>query len=159
MKIAVPKETLPGERRVALVPESIKKLTGKGITIAVEHDAGAAAYFADADFESAGATIESDIGGLLSSADLVLQVQPPTFEQIDQMKSGAMLLTTLTPTRNTDVIRKLVEKRISAFFDRLCGHARHAHSRWTRFRPWPTSRATKQSSSRRTSWPSTSPCS
>ncbi len=115
MKIAVPKETLPDERRVALVPESIKKLAGKGIAIAVEHDAGAAAYFSNADFESAGATIESDVGALLSSADLVLQVQPPTLEQITQMRSGAMLLTTLTPTRNTDVIRKLVEQRISAF--------------------------------------------
>lgn len=115
MKIAVPKEARADERRVALVPESCKKLKGKGIDVTIEAGAGTDAFFADAAYEAVGASIETDRASLLGGADFVLMVNPPSIEQIEQMREGCMLLTTLTPTRNVDVIRKLVEKKISAF--------------------------------------------
>ncbi len=115
MKIVVPREVHEGERRVALVPESVKKLKGKGIEVAVESEAGASAYFSDDAYREVGATIESDVAALLGGGDFVLMVQPPTLEQVGQMREGAMLLTSLLPTRNTDVARALAERKVSAF--------------------------------------------
>src|SRR5437868_670299 len=71
MKIAVPKETRPGERRVALVPESCKKLVQAGYAVAVEAGAGVSAHYLDDAYVQAGATIEPDPQGLLGSADFV----------------------------------------------------------------------------------------
>lgn len=115
MKIAVPKETQADERRVALVPESCKKLIGKGVEVALESGAGAAAYFADPVYQDVGVSIESDAGALLGGADFVLLVSTPTEAQVDQMRAGAMLLGTLLPARNTGIVKKLAERRISAF--------------------------------------------
>ena len=115
MKIAVPKETWEGERRVALVPESCKKLVGNGIDVAVQGGAGTGAYFDDALYAEAGATIEPDGDALLGGADLILMVQPPTLGQVEQMREGAMLLTSLLPVRNLGVVRRLAERKLSAF--------------------------------------------
>ena len=71
MKIAVPKETRPGERRVALVPESCKKLVQAGYAVAVETGAGASAFYLDDAYRQAGATVETDPAALLGSADFV----------------------------------------------------------------------------------------
>lgn len=115
MKIAVPKETRAGERRVALVPESCKKLVKAGIEVAIESGAGVAAFFGDAAYVDAGAKIEGDVAALLSSADFVLKVQPPTEAEVRQMHERAMLLTTLLPVRNLDAVRTLAERKITAF--------------------------------------------
>ncbi len=115
MKIVVPRETLEGERRVALVPESVKKLVAKGVEVAVERGAGEAAYFADAKYLEVGAVIESDARALLSGGDFAFMVQPPTAAQVEALRPGAMLITTLNPTINLEAVRKLAERRISAF--------------------------------------------
>jgi NAD(P) transhydrogenase subunit alpha len=115
MKIAVPRETRAGERRVALVPESCKKLVAAGIEVAVEAGAGSAAYFADAAFEEVGATVLADGAALLGAADLVLMVQPPTTQQVGQLRDGAMLLTTLMPLRNLEVVQALATRGVTAF--------------------------------------------
>lgn len=115
MKIAVPRETGPGERRVALVPESCKKLIGKGIAVAIQCGAGAEASFHDEAYTAVGATVETDMGALLGGADFVLKVDVPTAAEVDQMRPGAMLLTTLLPIRNLEIVRKLAERRITAF--------------------------------------------
>ncbi|MBK9129252.1 MAG: Re/Si-specific NAD(P)(+) transhydrogenase subunit alpha [Phycisphaerales bacterium] len=115
MKIVVPRETLEGERRVALVPESVKKLVAKGVEVAVERGAGEAAYFADAKYLEMGAVIESDARALLSGGDFAFMVQPPTAAQVEALRPGAMLITTLNPTINLEAVRKLAERRISAF--------------------------------------------
>ena len=76
MRVAVPKETAPGERRVALVPETVSKLRAAGFEVRVERGAGLAAGFPDEDYTAAGAEL-ADTGSLLSSADaLVWRVQP-----------------------------------------------------------------------------------
>ncbi len=121
MKIAVVKEITAGERRVALVPESCRKLVKAGLRVAVESRAGDAAYIPDGAFVEAGAAIESDVAALLGSADLVLKVQPPAFNaslgmhEVDLMREEAMLLGTLLPSRHPDVVEKLAARRITAF--------------------------------------------
>ncbi|HQL53856.1 MAG TPA: NAD(P)(+) transhydrogenase (Re/Si-specific) subunit alpha, partial [Phycisphaerae bacterium] len=115
MKIAVPKETRDGERRVALVPESCKKLIGKGLEVAVQSGAGSASFFDDDAYRAVGATLATDAAGLLGGADFVLMVQPPTAAEIQQMRAGAMLLTTLLPIKNRDAVRRLAERNITAF--------------------------------------------
>ena len=77
MRIAVPKETVPGERRVALVPESCKKLIQAGYEVAIEAAAGAAAGYPDPSYREIGAALEPDAAALLGSADLVIKVAAP----------------------------------------------------------------------------------
>jgi NAD(P) transhydrogenase subunit alpha len=121
MKIAVVKEIREGETRIALVPESCKKLVTAGIQVAVEKGAGEAAYFSDDSYREAGAAIEADVAGLLGGADFVLKVQPPDSHptvgrhEVDLMREGTMLLGTLVPARFPDVMRKLAARKISAF--------------------------------------------
>src|SRR5512137_2073407 len=99
MKIAVPKEVWAGERRVALVPETCKKLIGKGITVSVESGAGERSLFSEEAYQQVGAVIGKDVGALLSDADLVLKVQPPTEAEVSLLREGAMLLCSLLPSR------------------------------------------------------------
>jgi NAD(P) transhydrogenase subunit alpha len=121
MKIAVVKEIREGETRIALVPESCKKLVTAGIQVAVEKGAGETAYFSDDSYRAAGAGIETDVAGLLAGADFVLKVQPPDAHpaigrhEVDLMREGTMLLGTLVPARFPDVVQKLAARKISAF--------------------------------------------
>ncbi len=121
MKIAVPKETRPGERRVALVPESCKKLVQAGYAVAVESGAGVSAHYLDDAYTQAGATIESEPAALLGSADFVCKVNAPATNfatgrnEIAWMKPGAFLLGSLMPLRNLDVAEALAERKITAF--------------------------------------------
>lgn len=115
MRIAVPKETRPGERRVAIVPESCKKLAKAGVSVVVQAGAGAAAYLPDADYVQAGATIEQDAAALLSDADLIARVQPPDSAEVDRLKRGAMLIAALLPARNAELVQRLAARGVSAF--------------------------------------------
>ena len=80
MRIGVPKETAPGERRVALVPESCKKLKQAGYEIAVEAGAGASAGYPDEAYRELGVSLEPDPAAALGSADVVLKVGPPSVD-------------------------------------------------------------------------------
>jgi len=119
MRIAVPKETALGERRVALVPESCKKLISAGFEIAIEGGAGDAAGFRQAEYTDVGASSETDPSRLLSSADLVLKVTPPAIaggrDEVSWMRPGAIYLGSLMPLRNLDVVRALAARKITAF--------------------------------------------
>src|SRR5207237_6349835 len=89
MIVGVPKETAAGERRVALVPDLVAKLTKKGLEVTVQSGAGAAAGFLDGAYQEAGARLENDV---LGRADIVLKVQPPTVEECGALKEGATLI-------------------------------------------------------------------
>ena len=121
MRIAVPKETRPGERRVALVPESCKKLIQSGHTIGLEAGAGGTAYFPDEAYRSVGVTIESDPEPLFGSADLVLQVGPPAIggaarrSEVQWMRPGTLWLGSMMSLRHPDVARALAAQRVTAF--------------------------------------------
>ncbi len=92
MRIAVPRERAPRESRVALVPESVAKLVKAGATIVVEHDAGLAAGFPDAQYTAAGATMAPDFAATVSSAELVCQVAPPESHEVPQIPEGAAII-------------------------------------------------------------------
>jgi NAD(P) transhydrogenase subunit alpha len=115
MRIAVPKETAPGERRVALVPESCKKLVQAGYEVAVESGAGTAAGFLDEDYRAVGVTLEDDRSRLLRSADLVLKITAPAPEEAAAMKGGAIYLGSLMPLRNLTATRALAGQNVTAF--------------------------------------------
>ncbi len=120
MRIAIPKETAPGERRVALVPESCKKLIQAGYEVAVETGAGEAAGIADAAYRDVGASVEADPAALVRSGDLVLKVNAPAHgdgrrDEVAWMRPGAMYLGSLMPLRNLDVVSALATRKVTAF--------------------------------------------
>ena len=119
MRIGVPKETAPGERRVALVPESCKKLKQAGYEIAVETGAGLAAGYPDEAYREAGAAVETDPAQLLGAADVVLEVGPPAVgagrDEVGWMRAGAVYLGSLMPLRNLAAVRALAARQVTAF--------------------------------------------
>lgn len=121
MKLAVPRELRADERRVALAPESVKKLVKAGIAVTVERSAGLASFFADEAYLEAGATLEKDIEALFSEADLIVKVNAPEMNPLlglheaDLMRPGSMLLTTLLPTRNLAAVTRLAARKVTVF--------------------------------------------
>jgi NAD(P) transhydrogenase subunit alpha len=119
MRIGVPKETAPGERRVALVPESGKKLKQAGYDIAVEAGAGAAAGYPDAAYRDVGVALEPDPAALLGSAEVVLKVGPPVLDggrdEVAWMRPDAVYLGSLMPLRNLRAVRALAVRPVTAF--------------------------------------------
>ena len=120
MKIAVLKETRPDERRVALTPESCKKLAQAGYALAIESGAGAAAYFTDDAYREVGCSVEADAATLAAAADLVLKVNPPAVDpagrnEVQWMRPGAILVASLMPLRNADAVRALADRKVTAF--------------------------------------------
>lgn len=115
MKLAVPRETVPGETRVALVPESVKKLVGAGFQVFVEEGAGSASGFADQLYRDAGATIASGTDTLFKDAGFILKVKAPSLDEVKQYPPQARLLTSLMPTRNVAAVQALAQRGITSF--------------------------------------------
>jgi NAD(P) transhydrogenase subunit alpha len=115
MKIGIPRETTPGERRVALVPDALAAVRKLGLETLVEAGAGSGTYFADADYQKAGATIAADRNGLFAEADIVAKVQRPTVEEVAQLREGSALISFLQPATNPQVIQTLSDRLVSAF--------------------------------------------
>lgn len=113
--VAVPKEQVPDELRVATVPEVVKKLTQSGYEVRIEHDAGTGAYYPDDLFTAAGAKIASNRSDLFTGARIVLHVQPPTVAEIDQLAEGTIVIGFMNPARNIDVVTRMRERKITAF--------------------------------------------
>jgi NAD(P) transhydrogenase subunit alpha len=111
MKVGVPKETAPGERRVALVPDSVKRLKEAGVVVLVEADAGAEAGFLAAAYEEAGAAIGSDA----FEADVVCKVQAPSEEEIARLRDGQVLIAFLAPLVDPGLVQALAARRVTAF--------------------------------------------
>jgi NAD(P) transhydrogenase subunit alpha len=115
MRISVVAERLPGERRVALVPEVCARLAKAGLAVAIERGAGAASYFPDDAYAAAGARVADGPDALLGEADLLLKVGPPDDREIAALRPGAILVGTLMPARNPGLAEKLAARRITAF--------------------------------------------
>jgi NAD(P) transhydrogenase subunit alpha len=112
MQVGVPKETAPGERRVALVPDVVSRLTGAGFTVVVERGAGLAAGFSDEDYEAAGATLVDDA---LGAAEAIAMVQKPSPEQVGKLRSGDVLIAFLQPLTDQEGIERLRKQGVVAF--------------------------------------------
>jgi proton-translocating NAD(P)+ transhydrogenase subunit alpha len=140
MRIGALKETTPGERRVALAPESCKKLIQVGYDVAIEAGAGDDAGFSDAAFAEVGAVLEADPAALAGSSDLLLKVTAPTVgivgadlsaeaqsakaearqreggrDEVGWMRPATIYLGSLMPLRHLEAVRALAERRVTAF--------------------------------------------
>src|SRR5437867_7164594 len=111
MRVGVPRESVPGERRVALVPEVVARLASGGFEVVVEREAGQAASFPDAGYEEAGASIGSDV----YDADAVVKVQAPTAEEAGRLREGQILIGFLQPLTDRQGIERLGERGVIAF--------------------------------------------
>src|SRR5947208_7379620 len=110
--VSVPKETVPGEQRVALVPELVPRLTEAGLEVAVQSGAGELAGFFDDGYAAKDARLEAEVR---DKADIILKVQPPMIEEISHMKEDSVLICFLQPYTNAAAIRALAARQITAF--------------------------------------------
>jgi NAD(P) transhydrogenase subunit alpha len=115
MIIAIPKERLSGETRVAATPETVKKLKALGVDVVVEADAGGTTRITDADFEAMGARIAPDLPSTLKDADVVFKVRAPSDDEIGYFKRGAILAALLSPASGKETIEKLASAGVTAF--------------------------------------------
>ena len=113
MKLSVPREFLPTEKRVAISPENLPAFIKLGYEVSIQTGAGELASFTDDNFEKAGATIISDSSSLLGEADLVLKINPPTIEEIPLFKEGSTLISFANPARNVELLKSLGERKIN----------------------------------------------
>ncbi|HLT12166.1 MAG TPA: NAD(P)(+) transhydrogenase (Re/Si-specific) subunit alpha, partial [Micromonosporaceae bacterium] len=102
MRVAVVKEARPAERRVALVPQNVSRLTKAGLTVHVEPGAGAAAGFPDEAFAEQGAEVSPDA---VDGADVLLAVQPPTVDQVNRLAPGGLIISFLPTAQELELIR------------------------------------------------------
>jgi NAD(P) transhydrogenase subunit alpha len=120
VKLAVPRECRPGERRVAVTPENVARLIKMGFTVAVEHDAGAAASFNDEDYVAAGAQIIDGPRELWQAGDIVLKVQPPAMHpglnvhEADLIREGGTVISFLYPGKNKEIVDRLAARKATA---------------------------------------------
>ena len=115
MKVGVPKEIVPNERRVALSPDIVKKLIDAGAEVLVEKGAGEAASLLDSMYQEAGCKIVGDAASLFKDSDVILKIQKPASEELDIMKEGEVLIALLQPLVNHDLMKKLAQKKITSF--------------------------------------------
>jgi NAD(P) transhydrogenase subunit alpha len=113
MKIGVARETAPGERRVALVPDALGKLTAAGVEVLVENGAGVGALIPDSAFAEAGATVVST-DDLYRDADVIVRVQKPTEAEAKRLRSGQAVVGLLQPLLDPKLMASLAERGVSA---------------------------------------------
>ncbi|TDV52306.1 NAD(P) transhydrogenase subunit alpha [Actinophytocola oryzae] len=125
MKIAIAAETRSGERRVALVPGLVSRLTGAGFEVAVEPGAGAAAHHTDDDYRAAGAEVTEDAA---QDAAALLGVAPPTDKQVDALAAHAVVVSFLPATQELALVARLRDANLSAFAMELVPRTSRAQS-------------------------------
>ena len=114
MKIGAPKETFPGEARVALTPESAGRLQKLGYDCLVESGAGAAASISDEAYTAAGVTVVASAADLWSQADVIAKVREPSMEEVAAAPEGKTLISFVWPAQNEELLNALNEKKFSA---------------------------------------------
>jgi len=121
MKIVIPKEIIPDEQRIALVPNAAAKLVKAGFEVVVETNAGSASGYPDAEFEKSGAKIAKTVQELYKGAKVILKVRPPVQNnslkkhEIDMMPSGSVLICFLEVLRNPEIAKLLAKQKITSF--------------------------------------------
>jgi NAD(P) transhydrogenase subunit alpha len=113
--IGVPRERAAGETRVALTPDAVERLAKAGIQTLIEHDAGAVAGFADAQYEAAGSEIAADAAALYGRATVIARVAAPSPEDAALLRSGTSVLGLLSPFGRDDLGRLLAARGVTAF--------------------------------------------
>ncbi|MBI3850371.1 MAG: Re/Si-specific NAD(P)(+) transhydrogenase subunit alpha [Verrucomicrobia bacterium] len=113
MTICIPKETDPGETRVAMTPANVARLVKLGAQVEVEVGMGQGSGFTDAEFTAAGANVFHDRTGLLAAADMVLRVRKPPMAELELLKRGCIHISFLQPFNETELLRRLAARGVS----------------------------------------------
>ena len=109
--IGVPRETFPGEKRVATVPDIVQKLIKLGFRVAVETGAGDAANFPDDEYRAAGAEVVGTAAELWAKSDVVFKVRPPTPDEVGMMREGGTLIGFVWPAQNPELMKQLAARK------------------------------------------------
>ena len=115
MNVVIPKETLDNETRVAATPSSIKELVRAGLSVMVETQAGIKSHISDTDYKNAGASIVDSKEELLSKADILLKVLPPTLDQIVLLQPKSIVVSFCQTTRDIETVKALKEQSVTGF--------------------------------------------
>jgi len=113
MRIGVPREIFPGEKRVATVPDVVTKLVKLGFDVSVEKGAGELADLSDEAYVQVGASIASSASELWSGADIVFKVRPPTAEEVALMHEGQTLIGFVWPAQHPELMQQLAAKKVT----------------------------------------------
>ena len=113
MIIAVPVETFSGERRVALVPETVRRLTAQKLQVWLQSGAGVGGWFSDDDYRRAGASVETSLERLLGEADLIVKIRAPNAAEVECLRRGATLICLLYPRIHAEATRSLAARGIT----------------------------------------------
>jgi proton-translocating NAD(P)+ transhydrogenase subunit alpha len=119
MKVAIPREIHPGERRVAATPETVKRLLKLGFEVSIGSGAGAGSSLSDAAYEAAGAHVVRSVAALWQEADLVLKVRPPEQDttlgkhEVDLLQPGATLVSFVWPATNTELLERFAARKVT----------------------------------------------
>ncbi|WP_439100565.1 Re/Si-specific NAD(P)(+) transhydrogenase subunit alpha [Congregibacter sp.] len=114
MQLAVPKELYPGENRVAMTPDTAKKLVRLGATVQVESGMGVGSGFQDSEYTDAGAEVVSDRAAMIGAADMLLRIRKPEVDEIAQMKRGCIHISYLDPFNEHDSVRAFADAGVTA---------------------------------------------
>ena len=125
MVIGIPKESLIGETRIAILPADIMQLSSDKLTFIIEAGAGNGSFISDDDYSSVGAEIVSDV---YSSSDLIVQINPPYEKELSKFKDGTSLVSLLAPFTNHNLVKQLAMKNISSFCLELIPRSTYAQS-------------------------------
>jgi NAD(P) transhydrogenase subunit alpha len=128
MRIAVPKESAPGERRVGLVPDGVGKLVKAGHEVVIEQGAGSAAGIPDDAFVKAGATLRPDFASTVTGADVVTKVQRPSAGEVAALSSGVVLVALLQPAAQRTTLEALATRGVTALAMELVPRTTRAQS-------------------------------
>ncbi|MFK7829663.1 MAG: Re/Si-specific NAD(P)(+) transhydrogenase subunit alpha [Congregibacter sp.] len=114
MQLAVPKELHPGENRVAMTPDTAKKLVRLGASIQIESGMGLGSGYTDTEYVEAGADIVSDRDAMIASADMLLRLRKPALDDIPKMKRGCIHISYLDPFNEHDLVRAFAEAGVTS---------------------------------------------
>ncbi|ABI58111.1 Re/Si-specific NAD(P)(+) transhydrogenase subunit alpha [Alkalilimnicola ehrlichii MLHE-1] len=126
VKVAVPRETRPGERRVALAPAALRQFEKLGVELLMQKGAGLESGFDDADYK--GVTLVDSEEELLGQADVVLKVQPPTEKEVGMMREGTVVMGYMTPHEGDSRIKELCKRKITSLSMELVPRISRAQS-------------------------------
>jgi len=126
IRVAVPKETLPGENRVALIPEVVRKLAKLDVEVLLESGAGVSSHYPDDEYDAA--RIVTDTDSLYREADVVLAVQPPSADTLGKLREGSIYIGLLLPFQRLEHIKDLKDRNITSFAMELVPRISRAQS-------------------------------
>lgn len=126
IRLAIPNEIVPGERRIACDPVVAKKLLELGVDVRMQKGAAASAHFSDEQFE--GVTLIESAEELYKDADVIFKVQPPTMDELNMMKDGCVITSFMAPHKNQDLTKAMCDKKVTSLAMELVPRITRAQS-------------------------------